>query len=268
MNDSGFARGGGRASALGVVLGLVTALAFLRDANAREGTGKRVQQVIQVVPQQCYERDTVFPCPEPGMPERLKLLMDAAHLGKEGLALRLAKIRTDFVLGRDDRKVLDLAAYLLVHGQLEPQLGCMGRGGGAGPQAPPRDWFAKDAALTGFKHSLTRMGHPAVGPMTATTRRVGAQDSGSHSRPSGILRSRQPESKTELLRRSPTWPDMICREVMDTLWTPSGRWLGRLRLKSRRPAPSGPPGSQARAKTEVPRLGVGRRAEPSPACFV
>lgn len=40
----------------------------------------------------------------------------------EELEHRLSKIKTDFLLGDNDRKVLDLAAYILVHGKLESDI--------------------------------------------------------------------------------------------------------------------------------------------------
>lgn len=40
----------------------------------------------------------------------------------DGLEQRLSEIKTDFTLNGRDRAVLDLAAYILVHGKLEPAL--------------------------------------------------------------------------------------------------------------------------------------------------
>jgi len=68
---------------------------------------------------------------------RLMQLFDAAHIPSgllpddsetwpaktyAELERRLSEIKTDFVLEGGDRKVLDLAAYILVHGKLEPAL--------------------------------------------------------------------------------------------------------------------------------------------------
>jgi len=87
---------------------------------------------------------------EGGMPERLKLLLGAVN-DKKDLTLRLAKIETDFALQDDDRKVLDLAAYILVHGQLKPQLQAWAYAVRMADRHQPPDWCSKDAALTNLK---------------------------------------------------------------------------------------------------------------------
>jgi hypothetical protein len=74
---------------------------------------------------------------DPSTRRRLVQLFDAAHIHSgladddpdtwpsktnEELERQLSEIKTDFVLRDVDRRVLDLAAYILVHGQLEPTL--------------------------------------------------------------------------------------------------------------------------------------------------
>ena len=52
----------------------------------------------------------------------IKETFDNAAPTNQVLTQRLARVQTDFVLRDKDRQILDLSAYLLVHGSLEPAI--------------------------------------------------------------------------------------------------------------------------------------------------